>query len=52
MHEFNIPRACYGPPETQCRFVIMTDAGPQTVIESNEGNNRATGMCVNLHVEG
>ena len=29
-HEFRIPAACYGPPDTQCRFIIMADAGPQT----------------------
>jgi|GEM_PF-4144326 len=50
-HEFRIPDACYGPPETQCRFIIMADAGPQAVIESNEANNTAPGLCVNFHIE-
>ena len=27
-HEFQIPASCYGPPDTQCRFLIKADAGP------------------------
>jgi len=44
-HEFEVPRACYGRPGTQCRFVIMADAGPQTVFETNEANNTAHSLC-------
>jgi hypothetical protein len=47
-HEFRIPDGCYGPPDTQCRFVIMADAGPQAVIESNEANNTASSLCINF----
>ncbi len=47
-HEFRIPDGCYGPPDTQCRFVIMADAGPEAVIESNEANNTALSLCVNF----
>jgi subtilase family serine protease len=50
-HEFRIPTACYGPPETQCRFIIMADAGPEAVIESNEANNTAASLCINFHIE-
>lgn len=51
-HEFRIPTACYGPPDTQCRFVIMVDAGPEAVIESNEANNTAHGHCDNFDIAG
>lgn len=51
-HEFQVPTACYGLPGTQCRFVIMADAGPQTVIETNEINNTASSLCDRFEIEG
>ena len=50
-HEFRIPDSCYGPPETQCRFVVAVD-GSKVLDESSEGNNIDNSLCVNFHVEG
>ena len=39
---FPIPGACFDP---ECSFRIVVDSGHQ-VVESNEGNNTASGTCL------
>jgi subtilase family serine protease len=42
--EFEIPAGCFDPATNNCNFEIGIDVG-NAVLESNEANNNAAGVC-------